>query len=198
VVVMSATPRSDTESAQGLIAGHRIMDGLQGATERVRGGVPETLSSELERLRKEARKLADQEAHLHPQTQARLESMVRYLDQTQAEPVEVPFETLAQWRAVLVKEREQHELWLAQVARDTKTELRLTVSLLVALPLAGGVLLLLRRSRIKHPLEDLRGLLERFGGAGLPRGERARYGRFGHRAKPAFWRCFDSWSVRDQ
>jgi hypothetical protein len=43
---------------------------------------------------------------------------------------------------VLVGERDHHELLLSKVAADTEAELRLAVSLLVALPLAGGVLLL--------------------------------------------------------
>jgi len=43
---------------------------------------------------------------------------------------------------VLVVERDHYELPLSKVAADTEAELRLAVSLLVALPLAGGVLLL--------------------------------------------------------
>jgi hypothetical protein len=39
---------------------------------------------------------------------------------------------------VLVGERDHHELMLSKVAADTEAELRLAVSLLVALPLAGG------------------------------------------------------------
>lgn len=136
----------------GLGMQQTLLEGLRGA--RIE-------PAELERLRTEVRELADMGDHLHWQTQARLESMVRNLSHAQAEPVEVLFETLAKLRAVLVAEREQHDLLLARVAQDTETELRLAMTLLVALPLAGGALLLLLRVRVKHPLDDLGDLLGR-------------------------------------
>jgi len=136
----------------GLGMQQTLLKGLRGASIE---------PAELERLRREVQQLVDLGDHLHPRTQARLETIVRKLEQARAEPVEVLFETLAQLRAVLVREHERHDLLLAQVARDTKTELQLAMALLVALPLAGGALLLLLRVRVKHPLDDLGDLLGR-------------------------------------
>jgi two-component system, NtrC family, sensor kinase len=117
--------------------------------------------AELARLRREAGDIAVLEGHLHPLTRQRLEEVVRRLERAPADPIEVLFETLAQLRQVLDGERERHAMLLSKVAEDTAMELRLAVSLLLVLPLMGGVLLLLLRSRIKHPLDDLGGLLER-------------------------------------
>jgi len=117
--------------------------------------------SELARLRQEVGEIAVLQGHLYPQTRERLEQVVQRFDRTPADPIEVLFETLAQLRQVLVGEREHHELLLSKVARDTEIELRLALTLLMVMPLAGGVLLLLLRSRIKHPLDDLGNLLGR-------------------------------------
>jgi two-component system NtrC family sensor kinase len=117
--------------------------------------------SELARLHRDVRQIAAAEGPLHPHTHERLERVARLLERTPADPKKVLSETLAELRQVLVGERDHHELLLSKVAADTEAELRLAVFLLVALPLAGGVLLLLLRLRIKHPLEDLGGLLER-------------------------------------
>jgi two-component system, NtrC family, sensor kinase len=116
---------------------------------------------ELERLRGEMRKLATLKDHLRPRSQKLLRLAAQRIDGTRADPMDMLFETLAQLRTVLSKEREHHELLLAQVAGDTATELHLAVILMVSLPLAGGALLLLLRLRIKHPLDDLGDLLER-------------------------------------
>jgi len=117
--------------------------------------------SELMRLHREVRQIAGTEGPLHPHTHERLEQVVQRLERMPADPKEVLSETLAQLRQVLVGERDYHELLLSKVAADTEAELRLSVFLLVAVPLAGGALLWLLRSRIQHPLEDLGGLLER-------------------------------------
>lgn len=117
---------------------------------------------ELERLHSDMGKLVALEGHLlHPQSQERLSQAAQRIAATRADPMEVLLETLSRLRSVLDGEREYHELLLAEVARDTETELRLAVVLLVALPLAGGALLLLLRVRIKHPLDDLGELLGR-------------------------------------
>jgi two-component system NtrC family sensor kinase len=117
--------------------------------------------TEMQHLRDEVGKLAGLEGHMHPQTRVRLEQVRQDLERGLVDPMRVLVETLAQLRAVLAGERERHELLLADVARDTETELNLAVILLVALPLAGGTLLLLLQVRIKHPLHDLGELLGR-------------------------------------
>ena len=117
--------------------------------------------AELERLRREVGQIAILDGHLHPQTRQRLEAVVQRLGRAPADPIEVLFETLAQLRTVLVGEREHHDRLLDKVAEDTEMELRLAITLLVVLPLAGGVLLFLLRARIKNPLDDLGDLLTR-------------------------------------
>jgi hypothetical protein len=59
VAVVSATPLTDSEPVPGLLAGERVMDGLQGALELVRGGVPKAASPGLESLLGELRRLQD-------------------------------------------------------------------------------------------------------------------------------------------
>jgi two-component system NtrC family sensor kinase len=136
----------------GLAIEETLLEGLRGA--RID-------PAELARLHREVRQIAAEEGPLHPHTHERLEYVARLLERAPADPKEVLSETLAELRQVLVGERDHHELLLSKVATGTEAELRLAMSLLVALPLAGGVLLFLLRSRIKHPLEDLGGLLER-------------------------------------
>jgi len=120
--------------------------------------------AELERLRREVGQIAILDGHLHPQTRQRLEAVVQRLGRAPADPIEVLFGTLAQLRTVLVGEREHHDRLLDKVAEDTEMELRLAITLLVALPFAGGVLLFLLRARIKNPLDDLGDLLTRLAG----------------------------------
>ena len=117
--------------------------------------------AEVTRLRREVGKIAVLKGYLHPQTREQLMLVVQRLERAPADPMDVLFETLAQLRAVLEGERKHHERLLSKVAEDTETELRLAVFLLVALPMTGGVLLLLLRARIKHPLDDLGNLLGR-------------------------------------
>jgi len=57
VAILSATPLSDTESVPGLLSGQSIMDGLRGALELVRGGVPKAASPGLETLLDELQQL---------------------------------------------------------------------------------------------------------------------------------------------
>ena len=120
--------------------------------------------AELERLRREVGQIAILDGHLHPQTRQRLEAVVQHLGRTPADPIEVLFETVAQLRTVLVGERENYDRLLDKVAKDTEMELRLAIALLVVLPVAGGALLLLLRTRIKNPLDGLGDLLSRLAG----------------------------------
>ena len=56
MAIVSATPLSDSEEVPGLLAGQRILDGLRGALELVRGGVLEAASPGLEMLVDEMRR----------------------------------------------------------------------------------------------------------------------------------------------
>jgi signal transduction histidine kinase len=117
--------------------------------------------ADLQRLRRQIVNITQLEQQLHPETQRQLQQIFQALDQSDQDPMEVLIRTLAQLREVLQAERAQHDLLLSDVARDSATELKLAIILLVVLPLAGGVLLLLLRVRIKHPLQDLGDLLGR-------------------------------------
>jgi hypothetical protein len=66
VAKVSATPLPDSESVPGLLTGKRVMDGLQGALELVRGGVPEAASPGLETLLDELRQLQEGEGPAPP------------------------------------------------------------------------------------------------------------------------------------
>jgi two-component system NtrC family sensor kinase len=139
----------------GLAVEETLLKGLRGAP---------IDPQKLARLHREVRQIAAAEGSLHPHTHERLERVAQLLERTPADPQKLLSETLSKLRQVLVGERDHHELLLSKVAADTVEELRLAVFLLVALPLASGILLLLLRSRIKHPLEELGGLLERLAG----------------------------------
>ncbi len=121
-------------------------------------------AADLTRLREQVRQLTTMQNHLHPETWVRLEGIANTLDEPQSDPVELLVKTLAQLREALAGERERYDLLLAEVARDNGTELRLAVAFLIALPLAGGALLLMIRARIKHPLDDLGDLLVHLAG----------------------------------
>ena len=116
-------------------------------------------STDLQRLRQQIMQITHLKQHLNPNTQLQLKQMFQTLDLPQQDPRELLIKTLAQLREVLRGERDRHDLLLSDVARDSATELKLAIILLVVLPLAGGVLLLLLQVRIKHPLEDLGNLL---------------------------------------
>jgi two-component system NtrC family sensor kinase len=139
----------------GLAIEETLLKGLRGA--RIN-------PAELAWLHQEVRQIAAAEGALYPHTHERLGHMAQLLERAPADPEKVLSESLAELRQVLVGERGHHELMLSKVAADTEAELRLAVSLLVALPLAGGVFLLWLRLHIKHPLEDMGGLLERLAG----------------------------------
>jgi signal transduction histidine kinase len=134
----------------GLRMEETLFDGLRGA--RID-------PADLARLRHDVEALVALD--VHPQTRERLRQVMGRLDRAQANPVEVLSEALAELREVMAWERERHDRLLAEVARDNATELRLAVALLVALPLVGGVALVLLRRRVKHPLDDLGDLLVR-------------------------------------
>jgi len=117
--------------------------------------------ADLARLRSEIKQIVDLEGHLQPDSREQLRLVLGRLAQAQGKPRDTLFETLKQLRDVLERERKRQDRLLADVARDSETELSLAVGLLVALSLAGGALLLLLRVRIKHPLDDLGDLLGR-------------------------------------
>ncbi|MGD8587649.1 MAG: ATP-binding protein [Chromatiales bacterium] len=118
----------------------------------------------LDDLRRQVDQLMVLENPLHPATRQRLLRVVDSLTKDQPNPMELLINTLAQLREVLAEERRNYDRMLADVALDNETELRLAVAFLIALPLAGGALLLLVRARIKHPLDDLGDLLVRLAG----------------------------------
>jgi two-component system NtrC family sensor kinase len=103
--------------------------------------------------------LASSAQHLQPQTPQRLRSIRLLLVSRGRPPVDLLSETLAQLRRLLLAERRAHDRLLAAVERDSRTELRLAMGLLLGLPAAGAALLFLMRRRIKHPLDQLGALL---------------------------------------
>jgi len=115
-------------------------------------------------LEAQVRALTTLENPLHPQTRERLLGVAESLAKGHTNPMELLISTLARLREVLAAERRHYDQLLADVALDNETELRLAVAFLIALPLAGGALLLLARARIKHPLDDLGDLLVRLAG----------------------------------
>ena len=119
---------------------------------------------DLEDLRNQVEALTSLENQLHPETRERLLSVAGILAREHPNPMEMLIKTLAQLREVLASERRNYDQLLADVALDNQTELRLAVAFMIALPLAGGALLLLVRARIKHPLDDLGDLLVRLAG----------------------------------
>lgn len=136
----------------GLTMEQTLLKGLRGAR------VDQT---ELEQLREQVREIALLEGALHPDTQRRLIHIEQRIAQTKPGSVEILFETLAQVRAVLANEREQHDGLLVSLTESTRVELRLAVLLLVVLPLGGGAALLLLQHRFEQPLADLQRLLNR-------------------------------------
>lgn len=136
----------------GLQFEQALLGGLRG-----RSIVPGDLST----LREAVAEIIELEGAMHPDTGERLADIVRNLGHPEAEPLNGLFQALAQLREVLAEERLRHDQMLAGVARDSATELRLSVILLVVLPVAGLALSALFRHYIKHPLDDLGDLLVR-------------------------------------
>jgi hypothetical protein len=66
VAVESALPLSDTQSVPGLLTGQRILDGLRGALDLVRGGVPDAARPGLDELSRELRRLRIGDAPVSP------------------------------------------------------------------------------------------------------------------------------------
>ena len=120
--------------------------------------------ADLDDLRTQVERLTSLENPVHPETRDRLLVVANVLAKDHPEPMELLIKTLAELREVLAFERRHYDQMLADVALDNETELRLAVTFLIALPLAGGALLLLVRARIKHPLDDLGDLLVRLAG----------------------------------
>jgi two-component system NtrC family sensor kinase len=117
--------------------------------------------AELERLGGRVREIAQLEGAMHPDTRQQLDLIARRIAHAGPHSVDMLFETLAQLRAVLASEREQHDNLLMSAVESTRMELRLAVLLLVVLPLGGGVALLLLQRRVEQPLTDLQNLLSR-------------------------------------
>jgi two-component system NtrC family sensor kinase len=136
----------------GLGMEQALLQGLQGT--RLGPG-------ELKRIREEVRAITHREHHLHPAAGQRLEQLTRRLDGASTDLRSVLPGALAQLRQMLGEELALHDRLLAGMARDSETELRLAVALLVTLPLVGGGLLWLLRIRIKRPMDNLGDLLRR-------------------------------------
>lgn len=134
----------------GLSMEQVVMHGLRGT---------QITSKEVARLRESVLKVIALEGALHPDSKTHLLQIAERLTNRQDDTIEVLIGTLAQLRVVLDGERKHHDLLLTGVAWANQTELRLAAILLIVLPFAGGVLLLLVRSRIKQPLNDLGSLL---------------------------------------
>lgn len=115
----------------------------------------------LGQLRRAIEEIVDLEGAMHPDTDNRLKNIADSLARPTPEPVNTLFLALSELREVLAGERERHDELLAGVARDSATELRLSIALLIVLPLAGLALSALFRHYIKHPLDDLGDLLMR-------------------------------------
>jgi two-component system NtrC family sensor kinase len=117
--------------------------------------------SDLIGLREEVRAIAQSARGLHPQTPEGLRRVSARLAGGEGEPVDALFRALAELRPLLEQEWRLQDHLLANVAQDTHTELQLSVTLLVALPFAGGLALFLLRRRLKQPLDNLGDLLLR-------------------------------------
>jgi two-component system NtrC family sensor kinase len=116
---------------------------------------------DIDRLRLDLTRLAAMNGHLHPETRTRLQRAAEGLELARLHPMGGLAESLSAMRQVLEGERDYHRRLLDGIARDAAEELRLAVTLLGIVPLAGGGLLLVLRARIKDPLDELGDLLGR-------------------------------------
>jgi HAMP domain-containing protein len=89
------------------------------------------------------------------------EQLAKQLAEPRLDPLEILFEALAQVRHILAGERERHNRLLLDVTRDAKTELRMSVILLVVLPLGGSTAMYVLQRRVEQPLKALEELLMR-------------------------------------
>ena len=117
--------------------------------------------SMLAKLRLDILGLLTFEGSVHPDSHDRLMRIAQRFEHPDTHALEETFQALNQLREVLADERHHQDGLVKQVARDTRTELRLALFLLLLLSLGGGTALLLLRQRIEKPLRDLAGLLER-------------------------------------
>ncbi|EXJ15386.1 ATP-binding protein [Imhoffiella purpurea] len=116
---------------------------------------------ELDALRDRVAHIDRIEGALHPETVARLKGIESRLGDTHAPSVELLFESLTEIRQVLDGERERHDWLLTQIGHDSRTEIRLTLLLLLVGPLIFGISLFVVRVRVKQPLRALEELLVR-------------------------------------
>jgi signal transduction histidine kinase len=112
-------------------------------------------------LRASVAQAVGQGRYLSPETPSRLGRVESLLEQGLADPLESLYEALGELRSALAGERLGLEGMMKKVARDTSTELRLSLILLAVLPLVGFAGLLVLRRRVGRPLASLGDLLAR-------------------------------------
>ena len=124
-------------------------------------GEDEIHPGDLPNLRASVAQAVGQGQYLSPETPSRLGRVQRLLDQGLTDPLESLYEALSELRGALAGERLGLEGMMKKVARDTSTELRLSLILLAVLPLVGFAGLLVLRRRVGRPLASLGDLLAR-------------------------------------
>ena len=99
--------------------------------------------------------------NLEPQTPAQLRHIARLLSENDGRVADALPEALAELRQSLAAEQHRQARLIEAAVGDARTELRLSLALLVALPLLSAGLWFLLRRRIQQPLNSLEGLLSR-------------------------------------
>lgn len=141
---------------------HRIQDaGLslqQALVDVISGGV--LRAAQLERIAVKIRALANEDAHLSPQTPEKLRKVINSLANADEESEDNGkaqlFDALREMHEILDAETDQREKVLEEVSREALAELGLATLILVAILLLTWFFL---RRRILNPLHDLRQLL---------------------------------------
>jgi signal transduction histidine kinase len=124
-------------------------------------GEDQILSADVGALRDSLGKIAGQGQYLDPQTPESLRHIRKLLGAQRSNPVNGLFDALAELRQALGGERSRLYSLMDKVARDTHTELELSLVLVVVLPLVGLGALLALRGRVQRPLASLGDLLGR-------------------------------------
>jgi two-component system, NtrC family, sensor kinase len=141
---------------------------------------------QLATLQQEVQHIAGLGGALHPHARQRLAAAAKRLSDPAQSTVDQMFEALAQVKQVLADERTLHDNLLQSVVDNTRVELRLSVILLIVLPIAGGLGMLLLQMRTEQPLRDLQDLLDRLSERDLTPLPPAEVERTARLARPAF------------
>jgi C4-dicarboxylate-specific signal transduction histidine kinase len=154
-----------------------LLDGLRG-----REIAPTTVAG----LRTEIGQLALSERSVESNTVNRLAQIEARLGNTGARPVDLLLRTLGELQEVLDGERMRLTGLLTRGGDDARTEITLTILLLVTAPLMLGASVLAVRRRTRQPLRALQALLVRLGRKDYRPVPEAMIGAIDALAQPAF------------